>query len=115
MTFGWRTNGRTYGDQLLGLRVRRMSGEDVGGIRALIRAVLCGIAPLLLVWCAFSKEQRSVQDLIVGTHVIYDWGGSRAAEPSEDAVGVGVDVAPPVANEADHGHPEPPPRVDGER
>ena len=115
MTFGWRTNGRTYGDQLLGLRVRRTNGEDVGGVRALIRALLCGIAPLLLVWCAISKQQRSVQDLIVGTHVIYDWGGSRRRRDSDDAVGVGVDVAAPVANEADHRDAEPVPRLDGER
>ncbi len=115
MTFGWRTNGRTYGDQLLGLRVRRTNGEDVGGVRALLRALLCGIAPLLLAWCAISKEQRSVQDLIVGTHVIYDWGGSRRRSASDDAVRVGVDVAPPVPDEPDNGHAESLPRIDGER
>jgi len=114
MTFCWRTNGRSYGDHLLGLRVRTMNGTDLGGIRALIRAVLCAFAPLLLAWCALSKEQRSVQDLIVGTHVIYDWGGSRAGEPSDDAVGMGIDVAPAVANESHDGHAQPPPRVDGE-
>src|SRR6478672_415752 len=101
MAFGWRTNGRTYGDHLLGLRVRTMSGDRVGGVRAVIRALLCGIAPLLLVWCAFSKQQRSVQDLVVGTHVIYDWGGSRSEVPSNDAVRVGVDVAAPVPHEPD--------------
>ena len=115
MAFGWRTNGRTYGDQLLGLRVRQMSSEDIGVVRAVVRALLCGIAPLLLVWCAISKQQRSVQDLIVGTHVIYDWGGSRRRSASDDAVGVGVDVATPVANEPDDRDPEPVPRVDGER
>ena len=115
MTFGWRTNGRTYGDQLLGLRVRKTNGEDVGGVRALIRALLCGIAPLLLVWCAINRQQRSVQDLIVGTHVIYDWGGSGHRPASGDAVRVGVDVAPPVPDEPDDGHPEPVTRVDGQR
>ena len=115
MTFCWRTNGRTYGDSLLGLRVRTMSGEDLGGIRALIRALLCAIAPLLLVWVAISREQRSVQDLIVGTHVIYDWGGSQRRDGSDDAPGMGVDVAAPIANESHDGHTEPPPRVDGER
>jgi uncharacterized RDD family membrane protein YckC len=114
MTFGWRTNGRTYGDSLLGLRVQTMSGDRLGSVRALLRALLCGIAPLLLVWVAISREQRSVQDLLVGTHVVYDWGGSKPNERSDDALGMGVDVAPAVANESHDGHPEPPPRVDGE-
>jgi len=115
MTFGWRTNGRTYGDYLLGLRVRKTNGDEVGGVRALIRAVLCAIAPLLLVWCAISKQQRSVQDFIVGTHVIYDWGGSGHPTASGDAVGMGVDVAAPISHEPDHRHAEPLPRVDRER
>ena len=114
MAFGWRTNGRTYGDYLLGLRVRTMADDRVDGVRAVVRAVLCAIAPLLLVWCAISKQQRSVQDLIVGTHVVYDWGGSPPRSASDDAVRVGVDVAPPVADEPDDRHPEPVPRVDGE-
>lgn len=115
MAFGWRTNGRTYGDYLLGLRVRTIRGEDVGGVRAVIRAFLCGIAPLLLVWCAISKQERSVQDLIVGTHVVYDWGGSRQRTASNDAVRVGVDVAAPVPDESNDGHAEPLPRIDRER
>jgi uncharacterized RDD family membrane protein YckC len=115
MTFGWRTNGRTYGDYLMGLRVRTMQGADLGGVRALVRALLCGIAPLLLVWVAVSRQQRSVQDLIVGTHVIYDWGGSRREDASEDPIRVGVHVASRVADETDDGHAEPLPRVDGER
>ena len=115
MAFGWRTNGRTYGDYLLGLRVRTIRGEDVGGVRAVIRALLCGIAPLLLVWCAISKQERSVQDLIVGTHVVYDWGGSRQRTASNDAARVGVDVAAPVPDESNDGHAEPLPRIDRER
>jgi uncharacterized RDD family membrane protein YckC len=115
MAFGWRTNGRTYGDQLLGLRVRTIDDDRVSGVRAVIRALLCGIAPLLLLWVAVSKEQRSVQDLIVGTHVVYDWGGSRQPKASDDAGRVGVDVAAPIADEPDDGHAQPLPRVDGER
>jgi uncharacterized RDD family membrane protein YckC len=115
MAIGWATNGRTYGDQLLGLRVRTIDEGEVRGVRAALRAVLCAIAPLLLIWVAFSSQQRSVQDLIVGTHVVYDWGGSRPAAGSNDAAGVRVDVASTVADEPDHGHAEPLPRVDGER
>jgi uncharacterized RDD family membrane protein YckC len=115
MAVGWGLNGRTYGDQLLGLRVRTIDGGEVRRVRAVLRAVLCAVAPLLLIWVAFSRQQRSVQDLIVGTHVVYDWGGSRSSARSGDAVGVRVDVAPTVADEPDHGHAEPLPRVDGER
>jgi uncharacterized RDD family membrane protein YckC len=125
---GWRTNGRTYGDHLLGLRVRTIRDGPVGAPRAVIRAILCAIAPLLLVWVAFSKQQRSVQDLLVGTHVIYDWSGARPDDrpgtppdgpapdaSSDDTVRVRVDVAPSVADEPDDRHAEPLPRVDGER
>jgi uncharacterized RDD family membrane protein YckC len=116
MAVGWGTNGRSYGDQLLGLRVCTVDDGELRATRAVIRAVLCAIAPLLLVWVALSKQQRSVQDLLVGTHVVYDWGGSRRARPSSgDATGVGVDVAATVADEPDHGHAEPLPHVDGER
>ena len=115
MAVGWGLNGRTYGDQLLGLRVRTIDGGEVRGVRAVLRAVLCAIAPLLLIWVAFSRQQRSVQDLIVGTHVVYDWGGSRPVTGSGDAVGVRVDVATTVADEPDDGHAEPLPRVDGQR
>jgi uncharacterized RDD family membrane protein YckC len=115
MAIGWATNGRTYGDQLLGLRVRTIDGGELRGFRAVLRAVLCAIAPLLLIWVAFSRQQRSVQDLIVGTHVVYDWGGSRPASGSGDTAGVRVDVAPTVADEPDDGHAQPLPRVDGER
>jgi uncharacterized RDD family membrane protein YckC len=115
MAFGWRTNGRTYGDYLLGLRVQTMSGGRLGGVRALIRALLCGIAPLLLVWVAISRDQRSVQDLIVGTRVVYDWGGSKPRERLDDTLGMGVDVASPIADEPHDGHAQPPPRLDRER
>jgi uncharacterized RDD family membrane protein YckC len=127
MAIGWRTNGRTYGDHLLGLRVRTIRDGPVGAPRAVIRAILCAIAPLLLVWVAFSKQQRSVQDLLVGTRVIYDWSGARPDDPgtpadgpapdalSGDTVRVRVDVAPSVADEPDDRHAEPLPRVDGER
>ena len=85
------------------------------GSGPLIRAALCVHLPLLLIWVAFSRQQRSVQDLIVGTHVVYDWGGSRPVTGSGDAVGVRVDVATTVADEPDDGHAEPLPRVDGQR
>ena len=41
MAVGWGLNGRTYGDQLLGLRVRAIDGGEVRRVRAVLRAVLC--------------------------------------------------------------------------
>ena len=111
--WGWATTGRTYGDRVLGLRVQRRDGGRIGGVRASIRALLCAGFPFLLVWVALDRHRRSVQDLLVGTTVVYDWGGSRAT-PSDDPAGVAVDVAPSVADEADDGHAEPVARLDGE-
>jgi len=73
----WATNGRTYGDRMLGLRVRTIDDLELSGLRACIRAVLCTAFPLLLAWVVVDPKNRSVQDRIVGTHVVYDWGGSR--------------------------------------
>lgn len=99
----WRGSGRTPGDRILGLRVVTTNDARLGMGRALVRALLAVAFPLLLGWVAFSRQQRSVQDLIVGTKVIYDW---RTVSRSRDAVGTGVDVAPVVADESDEGHPE---------
>ena len=113
-TVSWAGSGRTYGDRVLGLRVLTAKGEDVGFWRAGVRAVLCVHFPLLLVWVAFSRHNRSVQDLVVGTSVIYDWSAVRRAASSDDAAGMAVDVAASIANEPQHGDPQPRPRIDGE-
>jgi uncharacterized RDD family membrane protein YckC len=109
----WATTGRTVGDRVLGLRVRMRDGGKVGGVRAVIRALLCAGFPLLLLWVAIDGKRRSVQDLIVSTRVVYDWGGSPAGV-SDDPIGVAVDVAAAVTDEADDGDAEPLARLDGE-
>jgi uncharacterized RDD family membrane protein YckC len=113
-TISWSTDGRTYGDRVLGLRVQRGDGGDLGVVRATVRAILCAVFPLLLVWTAIDRRNRSVQDLIVRTRVIYDWGTTRAAGTSADAPGVAVDVAAPVAHESDDSDTESLPRLDGQ-
>jgi uncharacterized RDD family membrane protein YckC len=109
----WTAGGRTYGDRLLGLRVQTSAGDDVGVVRATLRAILCAVFPLLLVWAAIDRDNRSVQDLLARTRVIYDWGVARPAS-SDDAARMAVDVAPPVAHEPEHGDAEPLPRLDGQ-
>lgn len=110
--WSWATTGRTYGDRVLGLRVQRHGGGGVGGVRASVRALLCACFPFLLVWVAVDRRRRSVQDLVVGTTVVYDWGG-RPARGSDDAIGMAVDVAAAVTDEADDGDAEPLARLDG--
>ena len=59
---------------MLGLRV--VSSRDVGLPlwRAFVRAVLCALFPIGLFWSAVSGRNESVQDLLVRTTVVYDWG-----------------------------------------
>jgi hypothetical protein len=42
--------------------------------RAFVRAVLCALFPIGLFWSAVSTRNESVQDLLVRTTVVYDWG-----------------------------------------
>jgi uncharacterized RDD family membrane protein YckC len=72
-TLAWATSGQTYGDHVLGIRVVTRDGARLGRTRALGRALICVPFPMLLFWAAVSRERRSVQDLVLGTKVIYDW------------------------------------------
>ena len=59
---------------MLGLRV--VSSRDAGLPlwRAFVRAILCALFPIGLFWSAVSSRNESVQDLLVRTTVVYDWG-----------------------------------------
>jgi uncharacterized RDD family membrane protein YckC len=73
LTASWTAVGRTYGDHLLGLRVVAYSGRPLSLRRALARAVLCVLFPIGLFWVVFSRENRSVQDVLLRSSVLYDW------------------------------------------
>ena len=73
LTLGWTMTGRTYGDHLMGLRVVDRAGSTLHLPRALLRALLCAVFPIGLIWTAFSTRSLSVQDLLVRTSVTYDW------------------------------------------
>ncbi len=77
----WTTSGRTLGDQVMGLRVVGRTGHQLGFGTALVRAVFCVLVPFGLLWAGISRENRSVQDLVLRTSVIYDWR-PRVREPS---------------------------------
>ena len=115
----WTTTGRTYGDQLMGLRVVGRRGTRLRFGWALVRAICCVAFPLGLLWAGISRQHRSVQDVILRTSVIHDWhvrasGSERVRAGSDDPVGPRVDVAAVIADEPHDRHPEPLPRLDGE-
>jgi uncharacterized RDD family membrane protein YckC len=73
LTACWTASGRTYGDHLLGLRVVGRRERPLRPVAALLRAVLCVLFPIGLFWIALSRENRSVQDVLLRTSVVYDW------------------------------------------
>ena len=71
LTLGWAIAGWTVGGAVLGLRVVRRRGGRLGWARSAARAVLCVVVPLGLLWAAVSVTRRSLQDLLVGSAVVY--------------------------------------------
>jgi len=67
----WGVVGGTYGDRLLGLRVADDRGARLGWGRCVVRALLCTIFPIGLLWLLVSRENRSVQDVLLRTSVVY--------------------------------------------
>jgi uncharacterized RDD family membrane protein YckC len=69
----WGTSGRTYGNHVMGLRVVNFRGRQLRIAGAVLRAAFYTVFPIGLFWCAVSKQNRSVQDTVLRTSVIYDW------------------------------------------
>jgi uncharacterized RDD family membrane protein YckC len=69
----WATAGRTLGMQVLGLRLLGRSGRPPRPAASLLRAVLCVAFPAGLLWILVSRRNASLQDLVLGTAVVYDW------------------------------------------
>jgi uncharacterized RDD family membrane protein YckC len=76
LAFGWYTTGRTYGDALLGLRVVNHNGKKLHFVTALLRAIACVVFPIGVFWVAVSGANRSVQDIVLRTSVVYDWSAN---------------------------------------
>jgi uncharacterized RDD family membrane protein YckC len=77
-TAAWATSGRTYGAQLLGLRVVTHHGDRVHWGVSALRSALCVVFPAGLLWTVVNQQNRSVQDLLLRTCVIYDWSPQAA-------------------------------------
>lgn len=73
LTAGWWLAGRSYGCLVMGLRVLNPWGGRLHLYGAFIRAVFCAAFPVGLLWVAVSRENRSVQDVVLRTSVVYDW------------------------------------------
>lgn len=72
LTACWTLSGRTVGAVLLGVRVL---GRDGGQLRiavAILRAAACVLFPIGLLWVAVDRQRRSVQDVALGSRVVYD-------------------------------------------
>jgi uncharacterized RDD family membrane protein YckC len=69
----WTVMGRSYGCHLMGLRIVDRRGRSPRLTRALLRAAFCVMFPLGLLWCVVGRSRKSVQDLVLGTSVVYDW------------------------------------------
>jgi uncharacterized RDD family membrane protein YckC len=104
LALAWSSTGRTYGDQVMGLRVVNRRGERLGLLASLARATFCAIFPLGLAWIAVSRENRSVQDVVLWTSVVYDWQ-PRAGQPP--AISDGAPTSGPRSRGRAAGSPRP--------
>ena len=73
LAVAWRTWGRTWGDELFGLRVLSFRGTRLRWPGAVARAALCVLVPIGIFWVIVSRQNRSVQDVLLRTSVVYDW------------------------------------------
>jgi uncharacterized RDD family membrane protein YckC len=80
-TASWATTGRTVGNHVLGLRVVNFRGARMRWVGAALRAGFCVLFPIGLFWTAVSRQNRSTQDVVLRTSVIYDWV-TQGAQPS---------------------------------
>ena len=74
LTLSWWVVGRTYGYLVMGLRLRSRR-DGVTRLRDPAPSAprsACS-SPWGVFWVAVSRDNRSVQDLLLGTRVVYDW------------------------------------------
>jgi uncharacterized RDD family membrane protein YckC len=75
LAVAWSVSGCTVGAVAMGLRVVGRRSDRVRPVVAVLRAVACVLFPIGLAWVAVDKRRRSVQDILLGTRVIYVRGG----------------------------------------
>ena len=85
LTVAFATSGRTLGARLFGLRVVGRKGTRLRPTTALLRAAFCAAVPVGLFWCAVSRQNRSIQDVVLRTSVIHAWPVAATAPTPLDA------------------------------
>jgi uncharacterized RDD family membrane protein YckC len=73
LTVSWTLSGRTYGYLVMGLRVLGIGGRRLRLVGAALRAAFVVLVPIGILWVPFSRNNKSLQDLFLGTRVVYDW------------------------------------------
>ncbi len=73
LAVGWSAGGRTCGMSIMGLRVVGPGGRRLRLGGATVRALACVVFPVGLLWSSVNARNRSVQDVLLRTEVIYDW------------------------------------------
>lgn len=77
LAIAWAVTGRTFGSRLMGTRVLNFRGERLRPLGAALRALFCVAFPIGLFWCAVNRANRSIQDIVLRTSVVYDWSPHR--------------------------------------
>lgn len=67
----WAVSGRTVGAAIMGIEVIGRGSSRVRPVVALLRALACVAFPIGLAWVVVDRQRRSVQDLTLGTRVVY--------------------------------------------
>ncbi|MCX5042177.1 RDD family protein [Aldersonia sp. NBC_00410] len=73
LTTFWAVSGRTVGAVAMGLRVVSRRGQLLGWPRSAVRAWLYVLFGFGLYWAVLDRRRRSLQDILLGTAVVYDW------------------------------------------
>jgi uncharacterized RDD family membrane protein YckC len=68
----WAVSGCTVGAVLTGVRVVGRTSGRLTPATAVLRALACVAFPIGLAWVAVDRRRRSVQDILLGTRVVYN-------------------------------------------
>jgi uncharacterized RDD family membrane protein YckC len=80
--YGWGLEGRTLGKTVMGLRVVADDGSDLSPAQGVARALLYLLVPPGFLWALVSSRNASLQDLVLRTSVVHDWGYAEHAPGS---------------------------------
>ncbi|WP_395312277.1 RDD family protein [Mycobacterium sp. AMU20-3851] len=71
LTVCWAVSGCTAGAAVMGLRVTGRRGGRIAPAIAVLRAAVCVLFPVGLLWAAVDVRRRSLQDIVFGSRVGY--------------------------------------------